>query len=122
MRDIASSYLTKDYPARVEFTHSLLEGFLTHKGSAIFGSFSGPRFHADFGTHRDAPWNCEFILPTHSVRALIDEDTVLFRGEFENGKLVESLSGSISPRAGRQREISYDLSRATKWPGFSLSL
>jgi hypothetical protein len=65
LRNIAALYLKRQekYGKKVDFTHLLVEGRLSFRGATSFGSYSGNRFFADFGTHNDVPWYCEFLLP-----------------------------------------------------------
>jgi hypothetical protein len=74
LRNIAAIYLRGTYDAKVNFTHLLIEGKLTFRGRTVFGTFTGPRFFADFGTHNDRPWYCEFLLPKGRECAAISED------------------------------------------------
>lgn len=74
LRNIAAIYLRGSYDANVNFTHLLIEGKLTFRGQTVFGTFTGPRFFADFGTHNDRPWYCEFLLPKGRELADISDD------------------------------------------------
>jgi hypothetical protein len=75
LRKIAIRYLQLDLEEeRITFTHLLIEGQLKYRGFLSLGNLRGRRFFADFGTHRDMPWNCEFILPRGTEYVELDDE------------------------------------------------
>lgn len=89
VRNIAALYVRRGtYGRKVNFTHLLVEGQLTFRGRGNFGTFSGTRFFADFGTHHGKPWYCEFLLPARSEYIDIDENSIVIMTYVENGRVL----------------------------------
>ncbi len=83
LRNITALYLRRGtYDKKVNFTHLLIEGKLTHRGVGTFGMFAGNRFFVDLGTYRDLPWYYEILLPATMEYVDIPEDEVIFCGLF----------------------------------------
>jgi hypothetical protein len=92
LRNIASLWLRGSYGKEVNFTHFLIEGKLRHRGRLSLGSFSGSRFFADFGSHNNAPWYSEFMLPAQYETAEVHNDDALAYIRIVNEESLEITS------------------------------
>jgi hypothetical protein len=91
LRNIVALYLRRGtFDKKVNFTHLLIEGKLTHRGVSVYGMFAGNRFFVDMGTHNDMPWYYEVILPATMEYVDIPEDEILFSGLLSNDKYLIS--------------------------------